>query len=173
MVEKTHFELHFMSRFKEINATLNPENSVFPRKKSSRSYRQRKSSAPLTSATYAGTGMETTTMATRSTVVPSPHIPSPMSTHVPVSKLIPDIDDSTSDNMMTAVVITAPMTEMTFPTPPVHIIINDHCTTDDNYAITSSGKPATTYSDGTNTTIAIGSINETFVQDNGVVVTAL
>jgi hypothetical protein len=78
--------------------------------------------------------------------------------------------------MMTAVVVSAPMTEMNFPTPTVHIIINDHCVTDENYRVNSSSsnnKPAMTYTDGTNTTISIGSINETFVQDNGVVVTAL
>lgn len=117
----------------------------------------------MITATYAGTGMETTTVTTRSTVVPSPHLHSPISTHVPVSKLIPDMDESTSDNMINS----APMTTVVVvPNPSVHITINDNYSVDDNFRFS---KPLTTYTDAS----SIGSINETFVQDNGVVVTAL
>ncbi|XP_035704901.1 somatostatin receptor type 5 [Folsomia candida] len=160
---------------KEINATLNPENSVFPRRKSQSSgHRPRKCSAPLTSATYAGTTLETTTMTTRSSMLPSPHhqpLP-PLQHHV-----IPDVDESSSENnVMTAVLInngpSSSATQIVPPTPTVHITINDHFVPDDNFRIR---RPVASvlYSGNGKSSNTIGTVNETFVQDNGVVVTVL
>lgn len=147
---------------------------MFPRKRGKHaSNRQRKCSAPLTSATYAGTTLETTTMTTRSTV--GPHVASPVTPHhVPVSKLIPDVDEestSQGSNVMTAAVVVN--NANLAATPTVHITINDHFVPDDNFRIS---RPVTSvfYSgNAKGSTTTAGTVNETFVQDNGVVVTVL
>ncbi|ODM97955.1 Somatostatin receptor type 4 [Orchesella cincta] len=146
------------------NTTMNQENSIFPRKKGSSYHRHRKPSAPMTSATYAGTTCPETTTAgtsfTKSTVVhPSPPLPS----HVPVSKLIPDIEESDGDGDASDSLLTVQntYTAILVQTNEAGNLIGNRLTPNPQ---TNFRKPDV---------VTVASVNETFVQDNGVVVTAL
>ena len=155
---------------------MNNENSIFPRRKGSSYRRHRKPSAPLTSATYAGTTCPEMTTAgtsvTRSTILhpstSSLHQPSPplSNTNVPVSKLIPDIEESDDDNASDSQVLTSGQNAY------IAILVQQNGPSNlngnrVNPQQNNLGK--TSYSD----MVTIASVNETFVQDNGVIVTAL
>ncbi|CAL8126332.1 unnamed protein product [Orchesella dallaii] len=153
------------------NHTMNQETSIFPRKKGSSYHRHRKPSAPLTSATYAGTTcpeMTTTagTSVTRSTVMhpSSVHQPSPpLASNVPVSKLIPDIEESDGDGDASDSLLTVQntYTAILVQTNEAGNLIGNRLTPNPQ---TNFRKPDV---------VTVASVNETFVQDNGVVVTAL
>lgn len=131
----------------------------------------------MTSATYAGTTCPEMTTAgtsvTRSTALnpstSSIHQPSPplSATNVPVSKLIPDIEESDADGTGSEILLTT--SSNTFNAILVHIndagnVIGNRITANPQNSLHK-----TSYSD----MVTVASVNDTFVQDNGVVVTAL
>lgn len=86
--------------------------------------------------------------------------------HIPVSKLIPDIEESDGDGSGTDTIHNLQnMSAILVQTNEVGNLIGNRLTP--NLQQNNVRKP--TYSD----MVTVASVNETFVQDNGVVVTAL
>jgi len=155
-----------------MNTTLHVENSVLSRShKNSR--RNRKPSAQLTSATFAGTSYPEITFAgtsnTKTTMIfpNSPSLlPSPQSPHVPVGKLIAGLDDF--DNSVSNGIKILPSSGTTYHDPFKINYSHD----DENRSNGRSIERRPHHNHHNIPEIKI-SINETFVQEDGIQVTAL